>query len=122
MKAVLFFQDNNTPLTKVGIEDLVQILVLSMSGEAQGHIGVLNGRPTPNWLDGFIRRNDLQYKPVQVLEVERIQALTPSKISRHIHSSRVDDMVLYFEVHARSRVGCPGTCAFPDYRVGLTHE
>lgn len=75
----LCFQENNTNLIKVGIQDLVQTFVLSIITKGKKSIGFCDGQPTLGWLNGFICEHYLQYKPITLMEVESFGVLKPSE-------------------------------------------
>lgn len=52
-KAVLYYANNNTSLTRQGIRDLVQDFVSTLPSEGQNKIAFLDNRPSNNWVLPF---------------------------------------------------------------------
>lgn len=88
-QAVLYYANNNTPLTTHGIKDVVQDFVSMLPSERQNKIGFLDNRPSKNYVSAFLTRNDLQVPHVQMMENKHVQAVREENLTENIFRIRV---------------------------------
>lgn len=81
---ILYFGDNNTPLSRKCVLDLVQDFVRSLPPERQATIPFKDGRPTFTWLYSFLDRNtQVKTQRRECIEEKRINAISPATIAKH---------------------------------------
>lgn len=78
------YASNNTPLTKKGIQSLVEHYVSLLSDDEKANIGFKNGYPSSRWIKSFSQRNNLSYKRIQQVESCRLNAVTKHHVAEHI--------------------------------------
>ena len=84
IEAVMYFANNHTPLTRSCMAYLVQHYVQLFSESRRQDIGFRDDRLSAQWVTSFIRRHDLAYKAVRIIEDKRVEAVTEEHITEHI--------------------------------------
>ena len=82
--AVRCFANNNTTLTKSGVEDLVQNYISLLPKIWQDEIAFKDSRPSKNCIAGFAGHHGLEYRAVQMIEDKRLAEVTMPVVCEHI--------------------------------------
>ena len=82
--AIKDFADNNTPLTRTCVRDLIKTYVdLLPPAESRG-IKMLHRGPSDTCINNILKRHGLRTSSVQVVEDKRLLAITSSNVTEHI--------------------------------------
>ena len=84
VQALRYFAQNNTPLTKCGVQDLVQHYIELMPVVRQEQIKFKHNRPSLGWVSHFVLRHDMVCKAVRIIDEKRLAAVTEAAVSEHI--------------------------------------
>lgn len=83
--AVLYFSENNTPLSLNCICDLTQDFVGSLPSERHKAINFVDNRPSRIWVYSFINRHkDIDLQSPSPVEDRRTKAVNPENFAKHI--------------------------------------
>ena len=88
-KSVKYFADNNTPLTRPGVREFVRTYVETLPETEREHINLGDHGPSDVCLNNMMKRFGLQYQSVQIVEDQRLLAITPATVSELIARIRV---------------------------------
>ena len=83
-KNVMYFSDNNTPLTRPGVRELVRTYVEMLPETERQHIYLGDHGRSDVCLNNMIQRFGLLYQSVQIVEDHRLLAINPATVSEHI--------------------------------------
>ena len=83
-RAVQYYLQNNTPLSKPCFQDLVEDYVSNLPTDRQFQIGFLNNRSSKRWVTSFTDRHDLTYRSVRTIDQSRLEAVSGENVSKHI--------------------------------------
>lgn len=84
VKALGYFVRNNTPLMNNSLQDLVEHYFSILHNRRQNEIKFKSNRPSTSWVDGFLKRHDLVYKAVRVIDDKHVQAVSEANVAEHI--------------------------------------
>lgn len=101
-EAIRYFAENNTPLPREGVKDLVEHYISMLSEEEQDTIHFTGNRPSTTWVKKFSNRNKLSYRRVQQVEAVRVQAVSRSNVSEHI--ARVQAAINRYSIRSASQI------------------
>ena len=82
--AITQYAENNAPLSRSGVRDLVQDYVEMLSISRQQQVNFTENRPSDSWIDDFMVRHNLQCTSVQIIEDKRVNAVSPKNITEHL--------------------------------------
>ena len=82
--AVRYFANNNIPLTKQGVMDLVKDYVDMLPTSEQCKMNFRENRPSKRYVNYFMHRNGLAYHAVRQIEDKPVEEMTPEIVSEHM--------------------------------------
>ena len=101
-EAASHYSENNTPLTRNGVMDLILQYREKLAPAEQSEFKVKHDRPSQTFINNFVQRNGLRYHHVKQVESLRLDALSPLNVTAHI--SRVRAAMIQFNISSPAQV------------------
>lgn len=101
-EAAAYYADNNTPLTKHGVSELILCYKSMLPPSEQQKFSFKNNTPSQKFIKNFLNRNGLGYRHVRQVEGLRLDALSPRNVIGHI--ARVRAAMKRFNINSPAQV------------------